>query len=231
MIDNIEHYIFDFDGVVTNTASIHFRAWKMSFEALLPEYCNFSGKFQLSDYLNFVDGQSRRDGIQSYLAHVGCKSNEIIVNVISEIKNAHFRDIISNSEVDDIIFNDAIGFIEHLRSNGKICYVASSSKNVRLITKKCSLDKYFHSVYDGNTIDEKNLRSKPSPDIFDYVIELNGIDPKSCCIFEDSIMGVRAAVASKSDLVYGINRKNKMHQSSLEDAGASNVIECFEEIS
>src|SRR5688572_28074715 len=64
--------LFDLDGVLTRTADVHRAAWAETFDAFLQA----SGGDQLqpfseADYLHYVDGKPRRDGVRDFLASRG----------------------------------------------------------------------------------------------------------------------------------------------------------------
>src|SRR3974390_434392 len=65
--------IFDLDGVLTDTAGVHAIAWKSVFDTFLQRWAKERGltfqPFDIeTDYLNYVDGRPRYDGIRSFLA-------------------------------------------------------------------------------------------------------------------------------------------------------------------
>ena len=59
--DGIKALLFDLDGVLTDTARVHARAWKQMFEA-------HGYPFSQDDYDSYVDGKPREDGIRDFLA-------------------------------------------------------------------------------------------------------------------------------------------------------------------
>ena len=68
--------IFDLDGVLTDTARVHAAAWKAVFDAFLQRWAQQLGlafqPFDIeADYLDYVDGRPRDDGIRSFLAARG----------------------------------------------------------------------------------------------------------------------------------------------------------------
>src|SRR4051794_29996931 len=61
----VQALLFDVDGVLTDTAAVHARAWKETFEAI-------GQPFDLpADYEAYVDGRSRLDGVRTFLAARG----------------------------------------------------------------------------------------------------------------------------------------------------------------
>ena len=63
--------LFDLDGVLTDTAAVHAAAWKRTFDELLVERSEASGcaqrPFDHADYLAYVDGKPRQDGVRDFL--------------------------------------------------------------------------------------------------------------------------------------------------------------------
>src|SRR5690554_3294849 len=73
-------YLFDLDGVLTQTASVHLAAWKEMFDAYLRARSAATGEpfvpFEVADYTAFVDGRLRQDGVRSFLASRGIELPE-----------------------------------------------------------------------------------------------------------------------------------------------------------
>lgn len=68
--------IFDLDGVVTDTATLHAQAWRRLFAEVLTDpraggpgaHAPFD---EVSDYRRYVDGRSRQDGLAAFLTARG----------------------------------------------------------------------------------------------------------------------------------------------------------------
>ena len=221
-INNIGNYIFDLDGVISNTAKVHALAWKETFDEILTSL-NLD-LFDLDhDYHTYFDGISRDTAIKNFLKHkkidlelgliTDCGINSI--NGLSNFKNKIFIEKINTLDETDFIFQDSLNFIRYLRDNNKNIYLASSSKNATFILKKINIFDAFKSIYDGNTIEEYNLKSKPFPDIFNFCIDRNNILADDVVVFEDSISGIEAALSSKSNLVIGLDRKMKLNKTEF----------------
>src|SRR5262245_18936462 len=74
--DTVRAFLFDLDGVLTDTASVHRKAWKAMFDSYLrdrsvrtPE--PFVAFDAAADYLTYIDGKKREDGVRSFLAARG----------------------------------------------------------------------------------------------------------------------------------------------------------------
>jgi len=70
--DKVRACLFDLDGVLTDTASVHTKAWKEMFDAFLSQRAESTGEEFVpfdpeSDYRKYVDGKKREDGVRSFL--------------------------------------------------------------------------------------------------------------------------------------------------------------------
>ena len=63
----LDAVLFDLDGVLTPTAEIHERAWKEMFDSFLADRAWARRTFSASDYLHYVDGKPRFDGVRSFV--------------------------------------------------------------------------------------------------------------------------------------------------------------------
>ncbi|MGH3263687.1 MAG: HAD family hydrolase, partial [Trebonia sp.] len=61
--------LFDLDGVLTDTAAVHRKAWKQTFDPLLAG--RGQPPFTEADYEDYVDGKPRADGVRDFLASRG----------------------------------------------------------------------------------------------------------------------------------------------------------------
>src|SRR5664279_6436784 len=70
--DHITACLFDLDGVLTDTASVHNKAWKETFDAFLKHRADQTGTPFVpfdsdKDYSDYVDGKPRADGVRDFL--------------------------------------------------------------------------------------------------------------------------------------------------------------------
>lgn len=226
--------IFDLDGVITNTASIHATAWKCVFDIVLKKKNPKNRPFDIkSDYLDFVDGKSRQEGINAFLESRNLKLLDghiddltlTTVRGLSNIKNIIYRNLLESSE--NILCEDSLKLINLLSSNKIPIAVASSSKNCKYILDKYSLMHRFDYVIGGDDLDVRSLRSKPSSDIFDHVVQNLFVDPSQCIVIEDAPAGVTAASKAKVGLILGLERNGSKE---LKSYGANHVIESLDEL-
>ncbi|MBN2778662.1 MAG: beta-phosphoglucomutase family hydrolase [Bacteroidales bacterium] len=234
MITDFDAVIFDLDGVITDTASIHSMAWKQTLDGVIKHYCNLYDKDYVAfdikgDYLKYVDGKPRYDGVESFLNSRNIilpygtpddESGMLTVCGIGNKKNEIFNNILN--EKGAFVFESTIKLINDLIENDIRVGVASSSKNCRPILKKAGLEHYFEVFIDGIVSVERNLKGKPEPDIFLTACKDLGVSPDRAVVVEDASSGVAAGKAGNFGLVIGIARNNN-HQ-ELKVCGADIVV-------
>jgi trehalose-phosphatase len=231
--------IFDLDGVITQTARVHASAWKEMFDEYLRNHSTGQKKMKPfdidSDYLQYVDGKPRYDGVKSFLESRNIHltygspddpSNKETVCGLGNRKNELFRRRIRQQRVET--YAAAAEFIRGLREKKIKTAVVSSSKNCADILKAAGLAGLFDARVDGNDLDKYGLKGKPDPDIFLEAAKRLEVHPERSVVFEDAISGVQGGKRGGFGCVIGVARKN--NSSSLKKAGADAVIEDFSQI-
>lgn len=203
--------LFDLDGVITDTAAVHMSAWKQVFDPLLIEHAPASALFSRDDYLRYVDGKSRLDGIRSFLGSRGialpesAAAGEASVESLAESKNSAFLNLLENDGVP--VFPSSPTLIRELRGRGIATAIVSSSRNCARILQSAGLTELFDIRIDGNTLIQRNLSGKPAPDLFlAAAAELNVVATEAMVI-EDAISGVQAGRQGGFGLVVGVARR------------------------
>jgi len=231
--------IFDLDGVVTLTASVHAAAWKRLFDEVLRRRAEESGErfvpFDVEDdYHTYVDGKPRIEGVKSFLASRGIElpegtpdddPDEPTAWGLGNRKNGYFRDALERegAEVDE----RTVDLIRRLRAAEVRVAVASSSKNCGPILERAGLSDLFEARVDGIVSEEIGLRGKPDPDIFVEAARRVGASPDRSVVVEDAISGVQAGRAGGFGLVIGIDRVGAAV--ALREHGADLVLESFDD--
>ncbi len=229
-----EGAIFDLDGVITGTAKTHFTAWKETFEDFLANRLDpgdeASRPFTYDgDYVPYVDGKPRYDGVRSFLESRGISLPEgsdddgpeaETVRGVGNAKNLAFRRIVERDGVE--IYDSTVKLVEELRDRGVQVGVASSSKNARFILETTGLLDLFGTVVDGVTSVELGLKGKPAPDIFLTAAERLSVHPERSLMVEDAFSGVEAGVNGNFALVIGVARGSS-HE-GLKERGAHVVV-------
>src|SRR5215510_14681164 len=83
--DRYDAVLFDLDGVITDTASIHASCWKHMFDEYLQKRATSRGEvfrpFDIAtDYRLYVDGKPRFDGVRDFLVSRGIQLPEGSMN-------------------------------------------------------------------------------------------------------------------------------------------------------
>jgi trehalose 6-phosphate phosphatase len=233
--------ILDMDGVITHTASTHARAWKKMFDAFLQRHALATGQefWPLvieKDYINYIDGIPRIDGIKNFLKSRGIELPEGAPGdapdvdsmlKLSNQKNRIFLDLIESEGFD--VIHSSIEQIRNWKLEGVKLGVASSSKNAGTILKAANLLPLFDAKIDGTDAEELHLKGKPSPDIFLETAKLLGVQPAQAVLVEDALLGVQAGRAGSFGLVAGLDPDGKNTEALLNN-GADIVLESLKEL-
>ncbi|NVK33316.1 MAG: beta-phosphoglucomutase family hydrolase [Rhodobacteraceae bacterium] len=227
--------LFDMDGVISDTASIHTKAWKAVFDQVLSNIDPSAPPFnETEDYLRYVDGKSRPAGIRDFLSsrNLQLPTGEVTdsnVNTICGIgndKNQIFRKFLETEGVK--LFEDALIALNTLKQNNALLGLASSSKNASLVLERTGLTEYFSSILDGEVAEENGIKSKPDPEFYTFAARLLGKLPEECIVIEDAISGVISARDAGAGLIIGIDRKGDGE--TLRTNGAGIVVSSLNEL-
>jgi beta-phosphoglucomutase family hydrolase len=218
--DRYEAVLFDLDGVITPTAEIHERAWTTLFEPY---------GFTPSDYLTYVDGKSRYEGVRSFLESRGVDlpfgdpsdpPGDGTICALGNRKNEVFNKILARGDV--AAYPGTVALLDLLDELGSAQAIVSSSKNARAVLAAAGMADRFPVVVDGTTAAAENLASKPAPDSFLRAAGLLGVAPAATVVVEDAVAGVGAGVAGGFGFVLGVDRGG--NAAALEAAGANAVV-------
>lgn len=231
--EGIRACLFDLDGVLTETASIHFEAWKQTFDSYLKERTGGPGgydPFTKQDYLRFVDGKPRHDGVRSFLASRSIvlpekpgspASTEPTVQALGDKKNALVMQLMQSMGVTP--FEGSRRYLDAIQDTGLKAAVVSASANARAVLEAAGLLSRFEVIVDGVVAAKEGLRGKPFPDTFLYAARRLEVEPAQACVFEDALAGVEAARAGGFGYAVGVNRGNQAAE--LAEKGADVVVD------
>lgn len=222
--------VFDLDGVVTRTADVHFAAWKDLFdEYLLRRLGEPLRPFTEADYLRFVDGRPRYEGVGAFLRSRGIEiaygdpddppDRETICG-LGNRKNEAFHRRLERDGV--AVFDSSVALIRKVRGRGLKTALVSSSKNAGQVLAAGGLAGLFDVVVDGGEAVRLGLRGKPHPDTYRHAIDLLGLAAGRAFGVEDAISGVEAIRAAGYGLVIGVDRSGQ--RQALLDHGADVVV-------
>jgi beta-phosphoglucomutase len=175
--------IFDLDGVIVNTDSMHYQAWKAMAD---DEGIYFDER--INDRLR---GVSRMESLEIILERARRSYSEAERQALAEAKNARYVALLEKLTPDDVS-PEALVVLESLRASGLKIAVGSSSRNTPLILKQIGLGQAFDAVADGSDI----TQSKPAPDVFLVAARRLGSEPAECIVVEDAQAGIEAAKAA-----------------------------------
>ena len=232
--DTVRACLFDLDGVLTDTASVHKKAWKTMFDSYLRERAQRTGESfvefdMVADYLTYVDGKKREDGVRSFLSARGISlpegdpddnpSTETVYG-LGNRKNELFHKTLREDGV--LVFDGSRRYLEAVASARLGVAVVSSSANTREVLETTGLDKFVQQRVDGVTMREEHLPGKPAPDSFLRAGELLGVQPAEAAVFEDALAGVEAGKRGNFGCVVGVDRVGQAE--ALRRNGASVVV-------
>ncbi len=226
--------IFDLDGVITDTASLHAAAWKEMFDEVLEEISDPAGDKQApfdkkEDYLRYVDGKPRHDGVVDFLASRKIEVPEgqpddppdkLTVYGLGKRKNRLFQQKLGEDGAN--VYDSSIRLIRDLRAANVRTAVVSSSKNCRSILETAGITNLFDTVVDGRDAAEQKLEGKPAPDIFLTAARQLGVQPARAAVVEDALVGVQAGKLGHFACVIGVDRNDQ--SAALEEHGADVVV-------
>lgn len=236
----IEAAVFDLDGVLTDTARIHAGAWKDTFDAFLKHRAEREGQaFEPFDdeaeYLAYVDGRRRRDGVRTFLASRRIAVPEgspddppgsETVEGIARAKDDLVQERLRRSAVP---MPGAKALLSSLRDCGVRVAVASSSANCGPVLAATSLAQFADARVDGIDARELEFPGKPDPAMFLEALQRLGVGPDRAAVFEDALAGVEAGRRADFALVVGVG--DGEHGQALLAQGAHVVVRDLSEVS
>ncbi len=178
--------IFDFDGTIADTTSIH----KKAFTKILSEY---NLRF---DY-NMIAGKNTKDAIKYLFRNNKYNIEDSEISKLTELKQKLARKLIR--EGDNLkILPGVAEFLDWSSRNYKLVVASSGSKGTVLTSLEIlGLSNMFSKVYCSE--DVKN--SKPAPDIFLKAIAEASVNTLDAIVFEDSDAGINAAKSAEVEYI------------------------------
>jgi beta-phosphoglucomutase family hydrolase len=233
--DEVEALLFDLDGVLTSTASVHATAWKEAFDGLLHELADAGGppfrEFDpRHDYADHVDGRTRLDGVRGFLGSRGIDLPEgedsdpagaHTIRGVGRRKQELLMEVVDRDGVEP--YPGAVRYLRAARDAGFQRAVVSSSENCAAFLEAAGLTELVQARVDGVTAREQGLKGKPAPDMFLAAARGLGVPPDHAAVFEDALAGVEAGRAGKFAWVVGVDREDQA--AALREHGASTVVD------
>jgi beta-phosphoglucomutase family hydrolase len=227
--ETISTCLFDLDGVLTDTASVHRAAWKETFDPLLA--ARGLPEFTEDDYDDYVDGKPRADGVRDFLGSRGITlpdgepGDPPDADTVSGVGNRKNELLLARIHRDGVrVYEGSRRYLTAARDAGLRRAVVSSSANTADVLHVTGLEDLVEGRVDGKTIREQHLHGKPAPDSFLAGAELFGVPPESAVVFEDALAGVQAGRDGRFGFVVGVNRLDDAHGKALAKHGADVVV-------
>jgi beta-phosphoglucomutase family hydrolase len=236
--DRIRACLFDLDGVLTPTATVHAAAWKAMFDEYLHARAQRTREpfapFQANDYDAYVDGKQRADGVRSFLASRGIELAQGApddppgAGTVAGLGNRKNDLVLALLERDGVApYEGSVRYVHAARDAGLRCAVVSSSANSRAVLRAAGILDLFDAIVDGVVAARDGLRGKPAPDTFLAGAHALGVAPAEAAVFEDALAGVEAGRAG-GFYVVGVDRVG--HAEELRGRGADIVVSDLAEL-
>ena len=239
-------WLFDMDGVLTKTATVHAAAWEQTFNEFLTEETTRTGTAYApfdpeADYERYVDGEPRDDGVRDFLAArnivlpegndddppdartvkgVGTRKNELVLTVL-KVKGVD-------------VYDGALALVRRLRALKVKVAVVSASENTQAALEAAGIATLFDARVDGHVVKDMHLAGKPAPDSYLEGARVLGVEPDKCVVVEDALAGVAAGRAGHFGLVIGVDNHDSgaVHEyaDALRANGANVVVQDLAEL-
>ncbi|MEM1282437.1 MAG: trehalose-phosphatase [Chlamydiota bacterium] len=238
--EEIHAFIFDMDGVVTQTANVHAIAWKRMFDDYLKDRAEKQGEKFVPfdddlDYNKYVDGKPRIDGIKSFLESRGIEiplgssddsADKESIWGLGTKKNRYFLNYLKENGIEP--YKTTVELIKELKNNCVKVGIISSSKNCKNVLEGAGVLDLFDVRVDGVYSETHHIKGKPAPDIFLEAAKQLGVEPEYSVVVEDAISGVQAGSQGNFALVIGVDRVGQ--EEALRENGADVVVQDLGEV-
>jgi beta-phosphoglucomutase family hydrolase len=238
--DRFDAVLFDLDGVLTSTATIHSSCWKTTFDDFLRQRAADKKEafrpFEIAtDYKRYVDGKLRYEGVRSFLASrditlaEGTPEDPPTADTVCGLgirKDELVKAAIAQGAVES--YPGSVSLVRRLREQGIRTAVVSSSNNCEEVLRAASILDLFEVRVDGLVASRLGLPGKPAPDTFLEAARMLGVSPTRAVVVEDAIAGIQAARAGGFGLVVGVDRAGS--GDALRTEGADVVVTDLAEV-
>ena len=242
-----EGAIFDVDGVLVD--SPHEVAWCETLRELMetrwtdirPDTTWTPDGFTSQVYQQVIAGKPRHSGALAALEHFNVPAPEARADEYAKRKQQKVVALIEAGQFN--AFPDALRLLLDAHAAAIRVATASSSKNARRMLGRLRLDRlaeeydmsYDFIVPQQTLLDLVDLdisgrtfkQGKPHPEIFLIACRELGVDPQTCFVVEDAVVGVTAAKAGGMAAL-GIARVGDSQL--LRDAGADLVLTTLDDV-
>ena len=177
---DIKLFVFDLDGVLTETSHQHYFAWK--------ELADELGIEIDLEFNETLKGVSRMDSLERILAR-GNQQDKYTTHekeILATKKNTNYQQMISAFTREDL-FDGVYDLLVELKQQGIKLALGSASKNGPRLLQAMNITDLFDYVVNPATV-----KGKPHPDIFLKACEVMNVDPTEAVGVEDAVAGIEA---------------------------------------
>jgi len=227
--EGVRACLFDLDGVLTRTATVHMAAWKRTFDEFLRASDPAAPEFTQEDYNLYVDGKPRADGVRDFLASRGIVLPEgaagdapdaATVQGVATRKNELVLRELDEHGVE--VYEGSMRYLRAVKQTGLATAVVTASANGGQVVAAGGFADLIDTRVDGIVAAREGLRGKPAPDTFLAGARALGVEPKEAVVFEDALAGVAAGRAGGFAYVVGVDRVGQAD--GLRESGADVVV-------
>ena len=229
-LDGLSSVIFDLDGVLTDTASLHRQAWRETFTEYFEEKTALTGsaipRFTDDDYDRLVDGRLRVDGSLAVLEERGLLGRDGQTSTmqgdaeaVAAKKDERYQHLLNTKGPRP--YASSLAFLATLRTAHFRVAVVTGSLHAAQVLRLAGIADHVDVLVDGHAAAAMHLTGKPSPDMYREAAVRLGVEVEACLVIEDSVAGVVAG-ARGGFRVLGVNRTGQ--RGALIDAGAVIVV-------
>ena len=217
----IKGLIFDLDGVITDTAKLHFKAWADTLK-----------KYQITytyEENELLKGIPRRETLLKILELKKMEMNDQLIDQVCDEKNNLYVSLLKTEISEDDILPGILQLLEDARKLNLKIALASSSKNAKAILERLKIINYFDFIVNVNKI--KN--GKPAPDIYLAAAKGLKLNPQECIGFEDALVGIEGLMSANIKTVSITNSIKEMYVNgtyiceTTNDIKLENILEYF----
>ncbi|MGX7201642.1 beta-phosphoglucomutase [Enterococcus plantarum] len=204
-------FVFDLDGVITDTAKFHYIAWK-----------NLAAELGITINETFnetLKGINRMDSLEKILAY-GHKENDFTTEekeALAQKKNEEYVKLLADLSEKDLL-PGVHNFLVQAKERNIPCAIASASKNAPMILEKLGVLDFFGHIVDPETL----KKGKPDPEIFVKAAESIKIESKDAIGFEDAQAGIEGIKAAGMYAV-GISETENLAGADLQVASMTEL--------
>lgn len=206
---DIKGFVFDLDGVITDTSVFHSQAWHQVADKVGAPWSK-----ELEDGLK---GISRMDSLEMILkaGNLSDQYTEDQKIALATEKNTNYLKLVDQMTPDNIL-PGIKDFLDDIQSHGYLLSLTSASKNAPKVLEKLQLTTYFPKIVDPKTLS----KGKPDPEIYLKGAELINLKPEQCIGVEDAAAGVESINAAGETSI-GIGDKQILKDADInfEDTG------------